>query len=248
MNTDKIALKLNGDVPIEDYAKVLDHFSRLIHALSSEIVGGKDIAWKISNLGYGSANTEIQGIAEKNEDVYRVTSAYYVVGAAVARREPIPYSAKVVAEVNGITSVINGHVKSIDFVSGDRVATIDFTPSQQTQPSKYYSMGSITGRVDTLSRRKNMFVLYDELFDKPVDCFLSDEKDDLMRGVWGKLATVIGEIEREPQTGIALRVRNVLNVIVEEEVPAGAFEAARGILTHRASTASVNEINNLFYG
>src|SRR6266567_3235025 len=80
MVADTITLALNGDVPIADFSRAIEHFVRLVAALTEEVGRGVQIAWVVDQLEAGSAITTIRGEAEDLDSVERVVRAYAVVG------------------------------------------------------------------------------------------------------------------------------------------------------------------------
>lgn len=234
MNRDRIALKLNGVVPLDDYAKVIDHFANLVGALSKDVAGKDAVEWEIADLAVGSALAEIRGYAEDTQHIERVVTAYAVVGEAIAHNTPIPYSLVVAEQARLLTSVINGHVKSIEFIVADKTITIE-QPIVEAKPNdRTYALGTVTGQVDTLKRRGYTFTIYDLIFDRAVTCYLEPDQEDLMRDAWGKIATVTGEVARDAESGRPLEVRNVIHVEIANELDHDedrpSYEAARGIL------------------
>jgi hypothetical protein len=253
MNPDRIALKLNGVVPLSDYAGVIDHFAQLISALSNEVAGKDRVRWEITHLEAGSALTEIRGYADDAQQVQRVIAAYAVVGEAIAQRTTIPYSFIVAEQARLLTSFINGHVKSIEFRVADQVATVAQPVAEAPAAERIYAVGTVTGQVDTLSKRRGYtFTLYDLIFDRAVTCYLYPEQEALMRNAWGKIATVGGEIWRDAETGRPLEVRNVTFVETEDE-PAtdpetpgylAAFGALSGLLTNLPSETVIRGLRD----
>lgn len=233
MNRDRIALKLNGVVSLDDYAKVIDHFANLVGALSKEVAGKDAVEWQIAHLEAGSAFAEIRGYANDTQQVERVVKAYAIVGEAIAQNTIIPYSLVVAEQARLLTAVINGHVKSIEFIVADKITSIEQPLVAETTDNRVYTLGTVTGQVDTLSKRRGYtFTLYDLIFDRAVTCYLQPDQEDLMRNAWGKIATVAGEICRDAETGRPLEVRNVsyVEIEVEPDESLPSYEAARGIL------------------
>lgn len=48
--------------------------------------------------------------------------------------------------------------------------------------------------------------------DKAVSCYLAEGYEEIMRGVWGKIATVEGLVTRDPLSGRPLAVRHITKV------------------------------------
>ena len=254
MNTDRIALKLNGVVPLSDYARVIDHFAQLVGALSNEVAGKDSVTWEITHLEAGSALTEIRGYADDAHQVQRVVAAYAVVGQAIAQGATIPYSFVVAEQARLLTAIINGHVESIEFRVADQVATVAQPVVAAPTTERIYSVGTVTGQVDTVSKRRGYtFTLYDLIFDRAVTCYLYPDQEDLMRNAWGKIATVGGEVWRDAETGRPLEVRNVTFVETEDEpatekdAPAylSALGVLSGLLTNQPSETVIRDLRDV---
>ena len=157
--------------------------------------------------GFGTAYVEnvtqaripevVRGYADDTQQVERVVEAYAVVGAAIARNTIIPYSLNVAEQARRLTAVINGHVKSIEFIVADKTITIEQPITEEKPNDRTYALGTVTGQVDTLMRRGYTFTIYELIFDRAVTCYLQPEQEDLMRNAWGKIATVTGDVCRE---------------------------------------------------
>jgi hypothetical protein len=100
-------------------------------------------------------------------------------------------------------------------------------------PDQIVALGSVRGKVGTLSRRKTrFFVLYDQLFHRPVRCYMTEGHEQNLRDIWGKDVVVTGLVYREPASGQPLEVREVVDIQVVEAARAGGYKRARGILKH----------------
>jgi hypothetical protein len=74
------------------------------------------------------------------------------------------------------------------------------------------------------------FTLYDRIDERPVSCYLAEGREDLMREIWDKLATVEGWVTRDPISGRPLAVRRITNVTLLTEGGAQDYMRARGVL------------------
>jgi len=59
--------------------------------------------------------------------------------------------------------------------------------------------------------------------DKAVSCYFAEGKQELILGMWGKLATVEGTVYRDPLSGRPLSIRQVSNITPLPE-PRSRFE------------------------
>src|SRR6266536_3602452 len=92
MADNTLTLAMFGEVPLQEFAETMRHFTGLVTALSSEIGRGISVEWVIQDLQGGSATATIAGQSEREDLVERVVEAYYRVGEALERGRPIPYS------------------------------------------------------------------------------------------------------------------------------------------------------------
>lgn len=227
-----LSIKLNGNVTLSDFTEVMSHFSTLIEELSSELGEKAQIEWEIIKLESGSATAVVMGKSQNEFAVDKVIHAYEIIGEAIIKNKTIPYNEIIAREARSITSVINGKIKSIEMFTPDYVAIIDFPVTEDVSEYKVgYSIGTVTGRVETLSKRGRMrFVLYDTLFDHAVPCYLASDQEGLLLDAWDKEITVAGKVFRETNTGRPYQIRDV-NYIEEKKVsPKGSFIQAQGVI------------------
>ena len=232
MAKETITLSLDGDIPIDLFAKVMGHFSTLVESLSDEIVGSEQIEWQIADLAAGSATATIRGFHHDINEITRVVLAYESVGRSLEKNVPIPYSENVARSAYAITSVLNGHIKSVRFIT-DEVATLVSThheigPNDQRNA---YSLGVITGRVEAIWSRPTKLGVYDSLFNRIVYCYLENDRQELARQVWGADVAVTGMVRRDLETGRPIEVRQVKSVDFRESARPYNFRQARGALS-----------------
>jgi hypothetical protein len=233
---DTITLVLDGEVSLDAYARALQSFQGLIAALSSEVAHNSSLTWVVSSLQGSSAISTIRGRGPA-DDVASVVNAYEAVGEAAQNRTAIPFSPKIEAEARQILKLVDsGAVDSIRFETQQRDAIVrrDHLRLVKDEPAKQAladstALGAVVGRVDTLSRRDGLrFTLYDALNDKAVSCYLKPGFEEIMRNVWGRLATVTGVVRRDAVTGRPLSIRQVTEVRPLPEGSLGDWRAARG--------------------
>lgn len=230
-----VSLKLNGDVTLSDFAKVMNHFTALIDELTSDVGEQAEIEWEIAKLESGSAMAVVVGKSHNEFAVDKVVQAYEVIGQAITENKPIPYSETIAREARSITHVLNGKIKSIEMLTEDYATLIDYSVvDQDTEEEKGYSYGTITGWVETLSKRGKMrFILYDTLFDRAVSCYLAKNQENLMLDAWDKKITVAGKVYREPETGRPFQVREINYIEEKGTSPPGSFMRVQGIVPWR---------------
>jgi hypothetical protein len=210
MPKNTLTLKLQGNIPLAEFAQAMEHFSALVDALTDDVVGKSNVEWEITKLEAGSATAVIIGKSPFDDAVERVVRAYEVVGSAIKHKKPIPYSENISKEARALTSLINGKIKAVEFVTDNESSLIDKPLAYDEAFSREYSFGAISGTVETLSKRgKIRFVLYDSLFDRAVNCYLGTGQESLMLDAWDKHVFVAGQVYRDPNTGRPTDVREI---------------------------------------
>jgi hypothetical protein len=231
MPKDRIGLTLNGDVSLDLFAEAMRHFSELIDQLSCEIGQDAQIEWQVVELDTGSATAAVCGISPNFEMVERVVNAYETIGAALELKKTIPYSSSVVKAANSIANILDGKISSLEFFTPDSSSHITESTSVEGKIARSIVFGSISGLVETLSRRQTLrFILYDNLFDRAVKCFFEENQREMMRNVWDKKVNVTGMVLRDLGTGRPLEVRNIERVEIIPDTTHGSFKAARGVI------------------
>lgn len=232
MANDTITLALNGDVPLAEFAAAMSHFDALVSNLSAEVAGKDQIEWVVDALETGSAIATVRGISEQAQLVESVVLAYGVVGKALQKREPIPYSEQVSKPARALTELVNGHITSLRFETPkeDVIVSHHYAAVAATA-SASYSFGSLKGWVQTLSRRRGVkFTLYDVLFDRPISCYLKDGQEDMIRDYWGKKVSVTGRIGRDAESGKPFAIRDIVAINPVKNSEPGSYRLARGVL------------------
>lgn len=235
MATETLTLRLQGDVPLRDFARAVAAFDQLVRELSAT-VGEAEIDWSVGDLEGGSAEATALGKAAEPAPLIRVRDAYLVIGHALEAQSPVPYSEKVRKAASGIQGILNGRVTEAIFETSQSEALVRAAPLVPAARKPVLTKGAISGRVQTLSNRGSLrFTLYDLLHDKPVSCYLAAGKEDLMLDAWGKLAVVEGSVRRHPLTGRPLTIREIAAVDVRPDPNADDYRWARGAVPLPAS-------------
>lgn len=220
MAQNTLTLKLGGDaIPVGDFAEAMQQFSKLIKALSAEIVGPDSIEWNIAELDTGSAVATIAGFYEEEEQVDRVVAAYAKVGQALQDRDVIPYSSSVIKPAMALAGLINGHVKSIA-MDTDRHSTLVSEPlsEEDATKNKLFDYGMISGRLETVGGRKQIEMrVREQIYGYSVVCYAEPRFEDAIRKAWRRNIVVHGRIHRDLDTGRPIEVRSITAVEVPPE-------------------------------
>jgi len=232
---DTVTLGLGGEVPLNLYAQGMQHLARLIQALTREAARKSSAAWIVDDLTPGSANITVRGVPQDVSDIPIVSKAIYDygrLGKALQHGERLHFADRVVSEAREIVGLLNGSITWVRFETADEEATI-LSPSIDalSLPSHRHAYGAVRGRIQTLTNRKGWrFTLYDSVFDRAVSCYLNPEQEDLMRGAWGRRATVEGWISRDPLSGRPVSIRKITGVHALDDARPGDYVRAAGVL------------------
>jgi hypothetical protein len=229
MPNDTLTLALNGDVSLEDFANAMENFNKLVQGLTTEIARDSSIEWVIDSLQNGSAIATVKGDTDRLDTLAAIISAFSSVGNALKTHQPIPYPS-VREPAQNLTRLLNGKITSIRFETATEDIFIE-SHYKSGHPLKLtYAYGRLKGTIQTLSMRRGVhFTLYDVLFDRPVNGYLKEGQQELIREYWGKKVFVSGRICRDPDTGKPLNIRDVSEIEVVNSKP-GGFRRAIGII------------------
>jgi len=227
-----MTLSLAGDVTLAALATAINGWSDLVSALAEDVAGGASIEWAVEDLRPGSATATVIGASPVESAVPRVIRAYGVVGDAMEKGKVIPYSDRVSRSARAIVAILDGAVTSVSFLTAESESVVvTRSPEPGPRPAIHLSLGTITGTVDTLSRRRGLkFTLYDDLFDRAIACYLASGQEDMIRDAWGRHVAVTGLISREPFRGMPISLREIQRIRQVPEPPPGGFRDAMGVL------------------
>jgi hypothetical protein len=242
MAKNTLTIVLDGNITMGDFSEAMKRFRSFVAALSQEVGGNTPIEWRIDELQSGSAKVTIQGNSAHPDLVEAVVQAFARAGEALQRREPIPYSEIVRRRAYSLKKLVKGSIHSIrletplsdalitndDAVSSD-IGTVPI--HQVNGPKLTYAYGQVRGTIQTLTNRGGLrFTLYDSIFDAPISCYLNEDQEEILRGVWGRKVTVTGMVGREPYQKRAVVVRQIEEIEIIEDIAPASYRQARGII------------------
>jgi len=229
---DSVTFRLEGEVTIDQLTVAIDRFRDVLAALNDD--QRVNVRWVLAGLDFGSAAVTARAEALDEESIPKVAALpeqFLEVARQVSTGadDPARPLLRVVRDLTKLSDASNPLVME---TADDEVMftapvapAADRTGSQRTTKS----LGTVRGRVETLSHRKGLrFTLYDLAADRPVSCYLQPGLEDLMRDAWGRIADVTGVVTRDAETGRARAVRHVTSVDVVSEGDATGFLRARG--------------------
>lgn len=229
-----MTFRIDGELTIGKLADAFARFQAVLGALEQE--QDARVRWVLAGLDYGSAGITARAEPLDDEAVSKIpimTERYLMAGRQVYRGEP-DQGRPLLRLVRDLTDVAGAQNRVILETADDDLiftapvplASVKITPPQSTK-----SLGTVRGRVETLSHRKGFrFTLYELATDRPVSCYLQADHENLMRDVWGRIADVTGVVTRDADTGRPLAVRRVTSVDVVNEGEAMGYLRAQGVV------------------
>lgn len=228
---DSVTFRLDGEVTIDKLSDAFVRFRAVLEALEED--QGARVRWVLAGLDYGSAaaTARAEPLDEESEaKISAIAARYVAAGRQVSRGETDP-SRRLLRAVRDLTDLANDNNRIILENADDDViftAPVNQAPAI-VAPQMTKSFGTVRGRVETLSHRKDLrFTLYELTSDRPVSCYLLADDEDQMRDAWGHVADVTGVVSRDADTGRPLAVRRVTSVDVVNEGETMGFLKARG--------------------
>ncbi len=180
-----VTLALDGDVPLEEFARAMGRFAELVNALSEE-VGSPGLDWVVNDLQVSSAVATVRS-SSNTQAAQKVVHAYTAVGSALENHTPVEVSRRVRQAANKVVSIQDKRVRAVRFETAEKDSVI---PTSQRETPRLLSVpmskattamtvterpsgalavitpspsfGAIQGRVQTLSNRGSLrFTVYD---------------------------------------------------------------------------------------
>ena len=235
MADETLTLALHGDVSLDAFAVAIEHWRGLVAALTREVAPDQRIEWVIDELAAGSATATVRAVYDEPASALPIVRAYVDVGVALREGTPQLLTPAVRREATELTRLINGAIDYLRLETAERdlIVTTNYDTlierATRDFPALPSAMGGVHGRIQTLTSRGPLrFTLYDLLFDRAVNCYLSEGQEEIMRDAWGETAVVEGLVTRDLDSGRPLNVREVWNVTPVRQVERHAYLAARG--------------------
>ena len=226
MAKDTLTFELGGRVEMIDFTAGVTAFSRLVNALTPRNAG---VTWVVEDLQPGSAVVTFKGEADDPAQVEKIVDQYERIGGAMEWHEDLlQFKRRVVSAANAVRDLTET-AQYVRFQTSERDCTIYRNGHTSSHPPPKLSIGSVTGRIQTLSNRGGLrFNLYDTLHDKAVACYLASGQEEIMREAWGSRATVTGRVSRDAIDGHPIAVRQIVEVRPLVETERGSYQRARG--------------------
>jgi hypothetical protein len=228
-------MRLDGEVIIGKLADALSRFNRVLEELQRD--AGANVTWVLAGLEFGSAVATARAVPLDDlaiERIPRMCAEFLSAARQVANGDG-DQSRPLLRAVRDLTTVADDRNTVVFETADDELAFSAPAPLSLVRPpttSSTKSLGTVRGRVETLSHRKGLrFSLYELANDRPVSCYLETDHEDLMRDAWGHVADVTGYVTRDGESGRPVSIRQVTQVVVtDDEGEAMGFLRARGVV------------------
>ena len=239
MAKDTLTFALGGRIEIAEFADGIAAFRRLVAALTPKAAG---VTWVVDDLQPGSAVVTLRGESSDPQAVERIINDYEKIGSTLECHEELMWTRpRVLGAANAVRSLAAA-AEYVRFQTPENDYTIYDSARAHARPLLTVSIGSVTGKIQTLSNRSGLrFNLYDSLHDKAVTCYLDPGRDEMMREAWGSRAKVTGKVSREERTGQPVAIRQIVDVTIIENVETGSYRQARGAVEWHPGAKSPEE-------
>lgn len=243
MTKQLVAIVLDSpQVGLKEFVEAVGYFRELIDALSREHGKGAEVEWVLQSLDVGSAMAVVRGVPKQEEnlgDVENIVNAYENASRLIVQRQFSDLPDRVARPARKLAGVVNGKIRALRLeTESDEVEVIPVGTVTPPEPRRRSTFGSVKGRIQTLTNRQGLrFTLYDLSADRPISCYLIEGSEEKMRGAWGHLAIVEGDVRRNQLTGKIQTIRNVRSIEVVPEGSPGDFRHARGAIAFDGEAA-----------
>lgn len=240
---DTVTLVLDGTPTFDEYRRALERLQIILRGLGSDAGGG--VEWIIEDLQRSSARTTLRGQAENMDVVDQVATEYVRLGQDYAAGDLSAYRPAVQTAIRELGEIVNGHVTGVRLETAEDDVELPVSPAAPRTTGATAAYGGIEGRIQTLSSRRGLhFTLYDLLHDRGISCYLHADQQDLIDGMWDRLATVEGLVKRD-DLGRPMTIRQIHRIAPIEPVGDDAWRSALGALAQHDLPPSEEAIRAL---
>ena len=251
MGEDCVKIHVGGELPVDKLSEVFARFSQVLDALSES--HSADVRWVIAGLDYGSASALARAVPRDDEAQRRIPAMCddYTDAARRVQDGNADRTFLLHRQMRELL-VLADDAHPIVVESGRQRVVVEASVAPLALPAAdgweqdATSLGTVRGRVETLSRRKALsFSLYELTTDTPVRCFVVPGLEDTMRDVWGHIADVTGTVRRGAGTDRPLWIRRVTKVDrVDAGNPKGYLRARGAIRTDEPAEVLVRRMRD----
>ena len=232
MSSDHVGFHLGGEVTIERISDAFIRFHRVLDALGKS--NSTEVRWVLAGLDYGSVSATAQAVPLTEEAQVQIAAMldHYIDAALRVHNGKANPDTPLHRRMHKLMSLADD-ARPITVRANTKrvVAAAPLAPLSIASEENPISLGTVRGRVETLSRRQGFsFKLYELFTNAAVTCYWDSDHEEAMRNVWGRIADVTGTVRRDAKTDRPQTIRQVTNVEpIEEGDPAG-YRRARGAI------------------
>lgn len=236
---------LGGEVTLKLLQDALERFSGVLDVLRES--QDANIDWMVAGLEHGSVSAAVRAVPLDDSAAPKVPALCheYLDAAASIQRGHADFTFPLHRQMYQLAQLADEAHPLAIATDGEQVEIQESISLKGFEgPKQYVAFGTLRGRVETLSRHKQLnFRLYESATGHPVTCHMSPDAEETMRDVWGYTADVTGTISRDSDTDRPRSMRSITNVEPVEEGGSGGWRRARGAL--RSKTPAETLIRRL---
>lgn len=230
MSGDSVTFRLDGEVTISALADALSRFKLVLDELQRD--HSATVTWVVAGLDYGSASATAQALAADDHSAALVPGMVddYLASARRVSLGETDQGKPLLRLVRNLAELAD-EANPLTLETDDDEVVFSLGPGSDTdpvpQPQDTKALGTVRGRVETLSHRRGLtFTVYALVDDRAVRCHLQAGDEQLMRDAWGRIADVSGLVTFDGVSGRPRNVRQVTSIeIVEDGDPMGFLDA-----------------------
>lgn len=236
MAKNTLRLKVDGSVSLADFRTVVDSFVDLVRVLTAETNPNITIDWVITELSAGSADISTSGQVKDRlteRTIQTVVDTYERIGADAKAGNLTAYSQPVQDSVTRITSVVNGRIPAVHFISDEHRWSVEspVVIAGQKEADRFqlrqFIRTAIRGEVVTLDKKKGLyFTLQDPHTNDNIRCYPPRERLREMREkLFGRFVTVEGLLHRSSDLPT---MTEITDIVVHADLDREAWRDAIG--------------------
>ena len=228
----RLGFSLGGDVSLELLQDALGRFAKVLDVLSKGIDANVD--WMVVDLDHGSVTAEVRAVPLDDGAAQKVPTLCreYLDAATSIQLGRADFTVPLHRQMYQLVQLAGEDHPLVIATDDSRVDIRESVSMEGFEGSmQYLSLGTLRGRVETLSRHNNLnFRLYELSSGVPVTCHMSPDTEETMRDVWGHIADVTGTISRDSSTDRPRSMRSITSIEPVEEGGRGGWRRSRGAL------------------
>ena len=226
-----ISLEVTGQLDLDAFAAAVAGLRELAVALSSDLAPHANVRWELEDLKFGSASVTLRAESNSIAATKLLTRTYSEIWNDIALDRKLSYSRRITDSARKLAALTKRtRVTGLRCATGSWTAKVtSLGPNVGEVVDSVSSIGSITGQIESLSRRGDLHLtMVDDVFSSRVSLHLRNGQEELARQAWDIHATVNGTVIEDPGSGRPTDVRNVVSIRPIGGFEVGAWRQAQG--------------------